>query len=46
MWAQIKKKWVHKQGNIWINDQDKQINAQTYINRLVEQGYEKHYERF
>ena len=46
MMTQIKKKWVHKKGAIWINEQDKEVNVENYINRLVEQGYEKYYDKF
>ena len=46
MWEQIKKKWVKKQGNIWINDQQKEINADKYVNSLIEQTYNKHYEKY
>lgn len=43
MWSQIKKKWVRKQGEIWINEQQKEVNAEKYVKNLIEQGYNKHY---
>ena len=35
MMTQIKKKWIQKKGLIWINEQDKEINVENYINRLI-----------
>lgn len=35
MWAQIKKKWVKKDANVWINDTQKEINAEKYVNNLI-----------
>ena len=46
MWAQIKKKWVRKKGQIWINQHEKEVNADKYVNNLIEQGYMKHYEKY
>ena len=46
MWAQIKKKWVRKKGQIWINQHEKEVNADKYVNNLIEQGYMKYYEKY
>ena len=46
MMAQIKKKWVKKSGQIWINEQQKEVNAQQYVSKIIEQSYMKKYEEF
>lgn len=46
MWQQIKKKWIRKEGNIWINDSQKEVNAEKYVNTLIEQNYGKYYEKY
>lgn len=43
MWEQIKKKWIRKDAVIWINDNQKEINGQKYVNNLIEQNYMKHF---
>ena len=41
--SQIKKKWVRRRDNIWINDQQKEVDADKYIAKVLEQTYLKHY---
>lgn len=46
IWAQIRKKWVKKEGAVWINEGQKEVNAEKYVDFLIEQTYMKEYERF
>lgn len=46
MWEQVRRKWVRKQGDLWINQQQKEINAVRYIDNLIEQYYNKHFQTF
>lgn len=29
---------------MWINEQQKEVNVEKYVNNLIEQTYNKHYE--